>query len=338
MQPPDKAMPGPAPTASQPTPDLAISIGTLGNYGMLERCLQSIFAQATPGLLCHVWVVFNGANDDDVTGRIKAQFPGVTVLSEKGPLGYCRTHNMVLERHPGRYVLVLDDDTVIHPGTLAAMVAFMDANRDVGIAGCRTLNPDGSYQKSYGLLPGLKTELRNAFRPGAFWPSRIYEETAAVKEVEWLNGSFMLVRGEVLARVGLLDEYYYTYVCEPDWCYRIHQAGWKVAYVPHAVITHVGGQHSINTSFRAEREIVRSHVNRFYFFHKHYGSLQLFLLRPLMMLGALIRIAYFMPIYLFRQASRPLAAARLKGFWKVFLVGLSRRPYRLPATLRNTAL
>jgi GT2 family glycosyltransferase len=319
------------------TPDLAISIGTLGNFGMLERCLRSIFIEDAPNLRYQVWVVFNGAHDDGTTDRIRREFPQVTVLAEKGPLGYCGTHNLVLKRRPGRYVLVLDDDTIVHAGTLSTMVAFMDVNQDVGIAGCKTLNPDGTYQKSYGLLPGLKTELVNAFRPAGFWPRRLYKDTAAVKEVEWLNGSFMLVRSEVLERVGILDEQYYTYVCESDWCYRIHRAGWKVAYVPHATIIHVGGQHSLNTTFRADNEIVRAHVNRFYFVHKHYGRTQLFLLRPLVMLGALVRISYFLPLYIFHRASRQLAAARIKGFVRVLQVSLSRKPYCLPAGMQKSA-
>lgn len=318
-------------------PDLAISIGTLGNFAMLEPCLQSIFSPSQAGCSVQVWVVFNGPRDDGITERIRRAFPQVVVLSERGPLGFCRMHNLVLERRPGRHVLLLDDDTTVHPGTLPAMVQFMDANPQVGMAGCKTLNPDGSYQRSYGLLPRLKSELVNAVRPGAFWPSHLYDDSAGVREVEWLNGSFMLVRGEVLDKVGMLDEYYYTYVCEPDWCYRIHRAGWKVVYVPHASITHIGGQHSINTHFRPVSEIVRSHVNRFYFFHKHYGGAQVLLLRPLMMLGAALRMAHFALIYLLKRPARKLAAERIRGFWEVFQLSLSRQPHRLPVGLNKPA-
>ena len=182
--------------------DLTISIGTLDNYPVLERCLRSIYEEDAPWLTYRVWVVYNGSGDDDtIPNRIETFFPQVTLVRKSGPLGYCATHNLVLSQCESRYVLILDDDTIVPRGTLARMVAFMDAHPAVGMAGCKTLNPDGGFQKTYGLLPSLRTELLNVLRPDSFWPDRLYEDTLTVREVEWLNGSFMLARSEE-RRVG----------------------------------------------------------------------------------------------------------------------------------------
>jgi GT2 family glycosyltransferase len=259
------------------------------------------------------------------------------LIRRPGPLGYCATHNLVLNDADGRYVLVLDDDTVLPRGTLPGIVAFMDAHPDVGLAGCKTLNADGGFQKTFGLVPSLRSEFVNAFRADSFWPDHLYEDLSSVREVQWLNGSFMLVRREALQIVGGLDEHYYTYVCEPDWCFRMHKAGFKVVYLPDIAITHVGGEHSINNKMKATNRLnlVRYHVNRFYFFRKHYGALPTLLLRPIMFTGSLARAALYSALYLFKPELREVAGAKLKACGDVVRLTLSPRPYVLPARLRK---
>jgi GT2 family glycosyltransferase len=315
--------------------DLNISIGNLGNYGLLEGCLRSIFAEDDPGFRFSVSVVYNAPAGVDTSRFIERDFPQVKLIRRVGPLGYCATHNLVLNEGDSRYVLVLDDDTIVPKGTLPRIVAFMDQHPDVGIAGCKTLNPDGGFQKTFGLVPSLRSELVNAFRPDSFWPDRLYEDVSSVREVQWLNGSFMLVRREALQLVGGLDEHYYTYVCEPDWCFRIHKAGFKVVFVPDVEIIHVGGEHSINNKMKATNRLnlVRYHVNRFYFFRKHYGPVPTLLLRPIMVVGSVARAALYSGLYLLRPNLRDVAWAKLRACGDVVRLCLSPRPYVLPARL-----
>jgi GT2 family glycosyltransferase len=314
--------------------DLTISIGTIGNYPVLERCLRSIYKEDFLGLSYEVWVVYNGSGNDGVVEKIEENFPQVSLIKKRHPLGYCVTHNLVLRQCNSRYVLVLDDDTLVQDGTLFKMVGFMDAHPTVGIAGCKTLNADGTFQKTYGVLPSLRTEFRNVFRSSGFWPDHLYQDTSSYREVQWLNGSFMFVRSEVLKEVGLLDEHYYTYVCESDWCYRISKAGWRVVFVPEATITHIGGEHSINTTTKKYVNLVRHHVNRYYYFYKHYNSLSNFLLRPIMICGASLRILYFLLLYFFKPAIRDRAKVRIKAFCTVIKISLLPRPYNLPEELQ----
>jgi GT2 family glycosyltransferase len=316
--------------------DLVVSIGTIDRFDQLSVCLDSIFSDPELDLDYQVVVVINGSPDTDFAERIGARFPAVEVVRSEEKLGYCLTHNRVLGRNDSRYVLVLDDDTVVAKGTLAAMVGYMDSHPDVGIAGCKTLNVDGTLQKSFGLMPTLWTEMLNAVKLGSAWPDRLYRDPEQAKEVEWLNGSFMLVRGEVLRTVGALDERYYTYVCEPDWCHRIRKAGWRVMYVPSGHIVHACGEHSIYTRTRRYGDLVRAHVNKYYFFRKHRGRLANALLRPIMVVGALVRIGYFGALGVARPAWRTETTTRVRAFWRVVRLSLGRRPFEMPGELKTS--
>jgi GT2 family glycosyltransferase len=318
--------------------DLNISIGNLGNYGPLERCLRSIYAEDEPGFRCTVTIVYNApAGVDDTYRLIERDFPQVKLIRRPGPLGYCATHNLVLNEGNSRYVLVLDDDTIVPKGTLPGIVAFMDRHPDVGMAGCKTLNADGSFQKTFGLVPTLRSELVNAFRPDSFWPARLYEDLSSMRDVQWLNASFMLVRREALQVVGGFDEYYYTYVCESDWCFRMRKGGFRVVYLPDVEIIHVGGEHSINNKMTVTNRLnlVRYHVNRFYFFRKHYGAVHTVLLRPIILAGSVARAVLYAGLYVLKPELRDVARTKLMVYGDVVRLCLSPRPHVLPARLQK---
>lgn len=317
--------------------DLNISIGNVGDYGLLERCLRSIYAEDDPGFRFTVYVVYNAPAGTETYRFIERDFPQVRLIRRVGPIGVSAAHNIVLGQGDSRYVLALDDDTVVPKSTLPRVVEFMDRHPDVGIAGCKTLNTDGTFQKSFGLAPGLRSELVNAFRPDSFWPDSLYEDVSSVREVHWLIGAFMMVRREALQVVGGLDEFYDTSVFESDWCFRMHRAGFKVIYIPDVHIIHHGGVHSINYKLKVtnRKQLVRYHVNRFYFFRKHYGTFRMHLLRPIMFAGSVARAAFYSGMYLLKPELRNVALVRIKTFTDVARLSLSRRPYSLPERLEQ---
>ena len=203
------------------------------------------------------------------------------------------------------------------------------------MAGCKTRNPDGSFQRSWGLLPTLGTELRSIWEPDVYWPRALFATPDDLQDVPWLNGSFMLVRRETLDAVGALDEHFYTYFSESDWAWRMQQAGWRVAYVPQHSIVHIGGEHSINTSLKQPIQIVRAAVNRFYYFSKHHGPLAHALLRPITLLVALARVARWSVAGLLRPEERELASTRVRGFADVARLCFARDPDVLPEKYRS---
>lgn len=245
--------------------DLTVLIANIGSLAHLRPCLKSLFDNASGEISLRVIVGFNFEGEGDSPRKLAAEFPQVELLRAPVKLGYCRAYNQLMARGTGRYVLVLDDDTILHAGTIDGMVRFMDAHPDIGIAGCRTVNPDGSYQKTMGLMYTLRTELINILRPAAFWNDGIDETVTDWRTVGWLNGHFLMARVETIEKVGVFDEHYYTFQSEADWCLRIRQAGWEVAYVPAFKITHVGGTHSVVTKVKSFKDLMRGHINRYYF-------------------------------------------------------------------------
>jgi GT2 family glycosyltransferase len=315
--------------------DLAITVGNLGSEQYLERCLRTIYAEDAPGFTYSVLIAFNGFDAGSVMQHIAEAFPQAQVLYRRNKLGYTGTYNLLMRASAARYILLLDEDTVVPKGTLPAMVAFMDAHPEVGIAGARTLNPDGTLQKSYGVMFDLRSEFLNALYLSTFWPDRLYRNHTRWRTVDWLNGAFMLVRQKTVAEVGMLDNYFYTFSCEADWCLRIARAGWKVAFVPDVTITHVGGDHSINTAVKSYDSLVRSHINRYFFFRKHYGALEQGLLRPIMTLGACLRLLKFLGLYCLAPSRRPEAGPKIRAFARIALLGFARQPWRLTPELRR---
>lgn len=315
--------------------DLAVTIGNLGSEKYLEPCLRSIYAEHQPGFSYSVLIAFNGFQNGDLRSHIAQSFPQAKLFYRRNKLGYTGTYNLLLRESTARYILILDEDTIVPTGTLPALVAFMDEHPDVGIAGVKTLNPDGSLQKSFGVMFDVRTEFLNALHLSTYWPDRLYRDLDTWRTVDWLNGSFMLVRRETIEQVGMLDEHFYTFLCEADWCLRISRAGWKVAFVPDASITHIGGDHSINTRVKSYDALMRSHINRYFFFRKHYDALDQLLLRPIMTLGASLRLLKFSILYCLAPSRRPEARPKIRAFAKIALLGFARRPWMLTPELRR---
>jgi GT2 family glycosyltransferase len=315
------------------TEDLTVLIANQGRMDNLRPCLKSIFDPATSGQTSlRVIVGFNFHGESEAPRTLAREFPRVEQLRAPATLGYCRAYNQLMERSTGRYVLLLDDDTLLRSGAIDGMVRFMDAHPEVGIAGCRTNNPDGSYQSTTtALMYSMRTEIVNVFRPDVFFKDGIDESVSEWKPVGWLNGHFLMVRAEVIAAVGMLDERFYTYQCEADWCLRIRRAGWEVAYVPDFEVTHIGGANRV----ASYKNIVRGNVNRYYFIRKHYGSAACHLFRVIMTAGAMLRITKYAAMWLVSPKRRPVAGPRVAAFSKTVLLSAAAHPEELPEEFRR---
>ena len=315
--------------------DLTISIGSISNVDGLEECLHTVFSEDDPGFKFGVSLVLNGPQEEHRITQLKTNFPKVDIIRSQNKLGWCCTHNQTLKKFDSRYVLILDDDTLLPKGTLPTMVRFMDTHPEVGIAGSGATFPDGSFQKTYGLFSNLKTEFFHSINLPSFWPERLYKNITSWKDVEWLTGQLLIVRPEAIQQAGFLDEFYYTFGVEPDWCYRIHQAGWKVAHVPDTKIVHMGAELALHINYKKHTSIVRSYVNRFYFFRKYYSRFTFNCLRPLILVGATLRLLKFLFVYVFVAERKREAGQKVKAFLIVIKMAFSPDPCILPAYLQE---
>lgn len=315
--------------------DLTILIANLGQIDRLRACLQSLFDADMRGMSFRVIVGFNFEGESDTPLIVAAEFPQVEQRRASMKLGYCRAYNELMAESSGRYALLLDDDTILEPGAIEGMIRFMDTHPQVGIAGCRTVNPDGSFQKTTARMFTLGTEIANILSPAAFWNDGVDETVANWRPVDWLNGHFLLVRTEVIRAVGGLDERFYTFQCEADWCLRIRTSGWVVAYVPDYTVMHVGGAHSNAPGVKSRRNLLRSHLNRYYFIRKHYGKASFHAFRAIMSIGTALRAIRYAAIWLLSPIRRGEAGPKVGVYTDLVLRGFMAHPEDLPDELRR---
>ena len=270
--------------------DLSVIVVNWNTRDLLVQCLQSL--EDTVESMYDVWVVDNASADDSVA-VIREQFPQVHVIANSENVGFARANNQALDRCQGRYVLLLNSDTQALAGSLDETIRFMDEHPDAGILGVRLLNPDGTFQASYTVFPTLWREFlilsglgRWLIRPS--FPSYGPQvEAGPRKIVGYMEGAYLMARREAVKQVGGLDERIFMYAEEVDWCYRFHQAGWEVWYLPQVPIIHYGGQSSKKRQKRMEAELYRSRV---YFFRKHYGKIAANCLKILIYMMTLVKI------------------------------------------------
>jgi len=228
--------------------DLSIVIVNWNTRDLLEGCLRSVFDNAD-GLDVEVFVVDN-ASTDGSAGMVAREFPDARLIVNAENLGFARANNQAISMSAGRLVMLLNPDTVVLPGALSKLMVFLDDTPDAGAVAPKLYNPDGSLQYSLRRFPGTLTAftenpvLRDVpIIKGAAECARLagWEHNVAAP-VEQPMGAALMVRSEVIDKVGLLDERYHMFFEDVDWCYQIKRAGWKIYYVPEAGITHYGGQ------------------------------------------------------------------------------------------------
>ncbi|HMA37145.1 MAG TPA: glycosyltransferase family 2 protein [Chloroflexia bacterium] len=232
-------------------PDCSIVIVSWNVRDLLRACLQSLPAAAGPQLRSEVLVVDN-ASSDGSAAMVRAEFPGVRLLAESQNHGFPRGNNLGIAASRGRTVLLLNPDTEMRPGALAALLAYLDRHPAAGLVGPRLVNADGSPQSSRRRFPTPATALVESTPLQALFPHlpvlrRYYlldRDDDQEQRVDWVTGACMLARRAALVAVRGFDAGYFMYSEELDLCRRLRQAGWEIAYVPAAVVVHHGGQSS----------------------------------------------------------------------------------------------
>jgi GT2 family glycosyltransferase len=250
--------------------DLSIIVVSWNTSNLLNSCLRSIYETASE-LNPQILVVDNASADDSVA-MVQQHFPQVHLIKNQQNVGFARANNQAIERSLGRYVLLLNSDTEVKPEALSSLLSFMDAHPQVGAAGSRLLNADGSLQPSchpmmtpwreFWRLSFLEKVYRRATYDMAHW------DPDTPREVEVIKGACLMLRRETLDQVGLLDSRYFMYTEEMDLCYRIGQAGWKLYWVPEAQVIHYGEGSTRQMAEEMYVQLYRSKVQ----FHRKTGG------------------------------------------------------------------
>lgn len=275
---------GEAPPAGE-KPDVVVSIVNWNTRDDLAACLRALYDNNPPPPT-FVAAVVDNASSDGSADMVAERFPAAVVVRNADNRGFAAANNQVMKSANGRYVFLLNPDAETHPGALAALVRFMDENPDVGVCGPLVLNPDGSVQYSARRFPTLLAgAFRNTFLTRLFPNNRYNREYLlsdwdhrSQRDVDWLSGAAMFIRQEVIEQIGVLDEQFFMYSEDVDFCYRAGQAGWRITFFPGAAVTHARAHSSDQAQGKM---LVQFHRSMYRFWRKHYAPRTPWLLRLL---------------------------------------------------------
>jgi len=275
---------------------LSICIVNYNVRDLLENCLRSILDNVG-GMDCEIIVVDNCSKDGSAE-MIQKNFPHAHLIANRENRGYAYGVNQALKKAEGEILLILNADIKILPQTLHKTLDFIKKREKVGIVGCRIRNPNGTLQYSCRTFPSLINFISESFFMDRIFPrSRLfgrpfmtYFDYKRTREVDVVSGAFMMVRREAIEQIGLMDEQFFMYAEETDWCYRAQNAGWKVYFYPGTEIIHYGSESTKQNSLSM---FIRLHESHHKFIRKYHGAFYLFLVKSVLISGVVLRAAGF---------------------------------------------
>jgi N-acetylglucosaminyl-diphospho-decaprenol L-rhamnosyltransferase len=314
--------------------DLTVVVVSWNVRDLLRRCLDSVLTLPNPQLpISNVEImVIDNASTDGSAEMVRREFPGVQLVANAENRGFTAANNQGLALSRGRYLLLLNPDTEIVDDALATMVAYMDDHPRVGALGPELRYPDGSRQSSRRRFPTFATALVESTVVQEWWSDnpilrRYYVGDTpddAIQPVDWVVGACLLVRREAYEQVGGLDEGFFMYSEEMDWCRRIKDDGWEIVYLPTATVVHYGGKSS-------EQVVAARHIHfqssKVRYFRKHHGALQAGALRWFLLATYAYQMAREGVKWLLGH-KRALRRARIGAYRQVLRSGLRTPPAR----------
>jgi len=305
-----------------PNVDVSIVIVNWNTCELLRACLSSIPRAMRDGdghgaasYQIEIIVVDNGSHDGSAEMAART-FPHVRLLINERNVGFAAANNLALRGAHGRYLLLLNSDTVVRPSAIEAMVTHMDAHPDLGAVGPRLLNADGSLQLSAHDFPRLDHDavmlldvkhwpmvgvVARRFAQRAYGP--LHEQT---RTVDWVSGACLMLRREALRQVGVLDEAYFFFFEESDLCYRLSERGWRTAFLADAEVIHMGGQ---SRDRAPAASLVWYYRGLLRYYRLHSSRRRYTLVRAGVLIGAFGHIMWRLPGRRRRLAQRSFLAA-----------------------------
>ena len=243
-------------------PRLSIVIVTYNSSGHIDGCLRSLVEH--PPSTDHEIVVVDNASTDGTAAAIRARWSGIRVIDAGANLGFARANNVGIQQTFGPLILLLNPDTLVPAGAIDRLVAVLDAHSDVAIVGPRLIDGDGRAELSFGRMISPLAELRQKFiAPAA------EHLTRRERIVDWVSGACLLVRRRDAEAVGLLDERYFMYTEDVDFCAAVRARGRHVLFSPAAQVVHLRGQSRATASAATVRAYRQSQLA---FYEKHHPS------------------------------------------------------------------
>jgi len=283
-------------------PLISTIIVSYNTRDLLIKCLDSVFSSRDTGAM-EVFVVDNGSGDGS-RQAVEKHCPQVHLIKNQSNIGFAAANNIALKKAQGKYIVLLNSDAELRKDGLALMKKFLEETPDAGAVGPRLVYDDGTVQPSADSFPNLMTEFFHLFRlkyliPGEDTRRRLapaiskvsgktvgtyfqtYSDDMTPGIVDCVSGACIMIKRQVLNRVGPLDENFFMYMEDMDWCLRIRQAGYKVYYMREVEVVHHVGMSGMETDRADDRTFVEGYKSRLYYYKKHRGAFARFILRSM---------------------------------------------------------
>lgn len=307
-------------------PDISLVIVNWNTRDLLLDCIRTVL-ESTLAYSVELIVVDNGSSDGSVDAA--RRLDRVTVISNPRNVGFAAANNIGIRASRGRYICLVNSDVQVLAGCLDGMCRYMDINQEVGVLGPRILNKDLSLQRSCAELPSLWNILTQALILDQLFPrvrwlrSRLmkdFDHTSA-RNVEVLSGCFLMARRTALEEVGVLDERFFIYKEDVDWCKRFGDAGWSVRFYPNASAIHLGGATSSVAPARFLIEMEKSNIQ---YWRKYHAAATCVGVGLVTLIHYGVRIGVWGMLHLFRRQERIISKEMILRYWACVCWLLSR--------------
>ena len=296
-------------------PDVSVIIVNWNTKQYLINCLHSVI-NITGGYLQDLVVVDNSSTDGSAEA-VENQFPQVKLIRNKENLGFAKANNIGIRASTGLYLCLINSDVIVQDGCIEKLINFMDHHPETGLCGPRILNPDLTLQVSCRHFPSIWNNICQAlglnklFPKSAFFsePFMKYWAHDEIKNVDVLSGCFWMIRREASDEVGLLDEDFFIYGEDIDWCKRFHKAGWDVVFYPDAEVIHIGGASSANAPIKFYLEMQKADLQ---YWRKHHGRSGQVMYGMIIILRQVLRIIHGIFQYILHKSQRKTNSFKLK--------------------------
>ncbi len=270
---------------SSPGKQLSIIIVSYNTKKILKECLSRVKMHGAD--VDVEIIVVDNASSDGSPDMLREEFPEVVLIESEKNLGFAGGNNLGIEKASGRYVLLLNSDAYILPGVLASTIAFMEGTSDCGILGVKLTGEDGEMQPCARMLPnpwqkflvisGIAAKFPESKLLGG--PDYPWWAHDTPREVGWVPGAYFLIRREVIDTIGGMDDRYFLYFEETDYCLQAARKGWRVMFFPKASVIHLGGESSKTTNQAMStkgKQLIRFQLqSEFMYYRKNFSMFQL---------------------------------------------------------------
>lgn len=296
-------------------PNVSVVIVSWNAKKYLEQCLQSVLS-CSDAATTEIIVVDN-ASSDGSPEHVKEKYPSVKLICNSDNLGFAKANNIGINHSHGKYLFLINSDVIVYPNCFNSLVTYIESQPQIGVLGPRIIGIDGKVQRSCMGYPSLWNSFCRAIFIDAIFPNvklfngymLSYWKHDAIKEVEVVNGCFWVIRHQALEKVGLLDENYFMYAEDIDWCKRFNDSDWKVVYYPLVEALHYGGASSANAPVRFYIEMQKANMK---FFKKHYGILSLNIYKCIMLLHQSLRAVGYSIWYILAPEKKDSSLHKIK--------------------------